>query len=39
MSKNTEYIYTDSSNNPLYKQVRVQNGQEKEFYSEKYSNR
>lgn len=39
MSEETEYVYTDEKSNPLYKQIRVQDGEEKTFYSMKYANR
>lgn len=36
MSNNIEYIYTDPDNNPLYRQIRVQEKDGKTFYGQRF---
>lgn len=38
MSNPIRYIYTDKNGNPLYRQIRKQEGKDKSFYSEKFVN-
>lgn len=38
MSNKIEYIYTDPHNNPLYKQIRVQEKDGKTFYGQRFEN-
>lgn len=38
MENKIPYLYTDEKGNPLYRQIRVQKGTEKSFYSERYEN-
>lgn len=38
MEKKIPYIYTDEKGSSLYRKIRIQNGKEKSFYSERFEN-